>query len=115
AVVPDRLAISTYTGVQSFDYKETIDGIESDYRSRGPAWGVAARFPLADRWRLNADYLGSFVVQDVETWDGIGTVAGLPITQQDDLTVGFHLVDADVSYSPVRSAALEWAVALGWR
>lgn len=109
----ERFTLSVSGGIQAFDYKENFGSVKNDYHSFGPAWGVAASFRVAEQWRLNADYLGSAIRQDTETWDR-GSIFGFPITQKDDLKVNFHVVDADLSYSVLKIPEIEWAIAAGW-
>ncbi|HXH84481.1 MAG TPA: hypothetical protein VNN07_16370 [Candidatus Tectomicrobia bacterium] len=107
----DFFTLQVRGGIQVFDYSEEFAplGLESDYQNVAPAWGAAASLRFAERWRLNGEYLGSFVPEDTESWRFLGSRA-----QENDLEVDFHAFDVDVSYSIARLPKLEWAVALGW-
>jgi hypothetical protein len=109
-----RFVLGVRAGVQAFNYQEHIGNTDSDYDSVGPAIGVTGSLKLIDRLRLNVDYLGSYIQEDTETWDNIGTVAGFTVNQQNEMDVSFHVFDVDVSYSLVKTPQVEWAVALGW-
>jgi opacity protein-like surface antigen len=112
--LPERFTISVSAGVQVFDYKEEFEGGHSEYTSVGPAWDVTASMRLAERWRINLDYLGSLISSDTETWHNVGSVGGLSVTQEDDLEVTFHVLDIDVGYSIVKQRGLEVALVGGW-
>jgi len=109
-----RFVLGVRAGIQAFNYQEHIGNTDSDYDSVGPAIGVTGSLKLIDRLRLNVDYLGSYIQEDTETWNNIGTFAGFTVNQQNDMDVSFHVFDVDVSYSLVKTPQVEWAVALGW-
>ncbi|MGH7313984.1 MAG: hypothetical protein ACREJV_12490, partial [Candidatus Rokuibacteriota bacterium] len=112
--LPEQFTLAISGGLQVFDYKEDFEGGESDFVSVGPAWGVTASLRVAERWRLNLDYLGSLITEDTETWDNVGTISGTPINQENDLEVVFHALDIDLGHSFVRQPGIEWAVVGGW-
>jgi len=111
--LPEQFTFAISGGLQVFDYKEAFHGGQSDYVSVGPAWGVMASVRVSERWRLNLDYLGSLVTDDTETWDNVGTVSGMPVNQENDLKVVFHVLDVDVGYSLLKQPGIEWAVVAG--
>jgi hypothetical protein len=110
----DTFSLAGRVGVQFFHYQEQIGSTKGDFDSVGPALGVTASWKVIDRWRLNGDYLGSFVQKNSETFKNIGTSGGAAVDQEDRAKVDFHLIDLDVSYSFIKTPTLEWAAALGW-
>jgi len=110
----DRFVLGLRTGFQHFSYTEKIGAIESSYDSVGPALGLSAHFRILDRLRLNLDLLGTFIQENTETWKNLGTVAGLPISQQNEMDVNFAVFDIDASYSFLKTSRFDWALALGW-
>lgn len=109
----DVFRLGVRVGVQFFSYEEEEDPVQSDYTSSGPAIGLTGMLRFADRFRLTADWLGSFIAEDGETWRNVDTPAGIG-TQHNDLSVDFHVFDVDLGYSVVKRPGLEWAVLLGW-
>jgi hypothetical protein len=103
-------------GVISYSEKVTALGLGGDSDFDEPV-GIAR---LVGRGRIVGNlfaalgWQGSFTLDGTETWPGVGTIFGLPVTQSNDLNISQHLVDGILGYTwtPWRGFSLEPTV--GW-
>ena len=124
-----RLAIRAGLGWSVLSYTEKISGLvsipgnDSDFRSAGLALEAGARLRIFDKLFLGADYQGSFIGRDTETWDNIGTVvdpadasAVLLVDQQNELKVTQHLIDvlAQYAWSPTSGVLIQPLIGWHW-
>lgn len=113
-----RFSVDFAAGVGILSYAEMVSSLgaaaDSDFDQGVAVVKVLGRGRITDNFFGALAWQGSFTLEGTETWPGIGTVAGLPITQTNDLSVDQHLVDAYVGYTwrPWSSLSLEPIV--GW-
>lgn len=103
-------------GVISYSEKVTALGLggDSDFDEPVGIVRLVGRARIAGNLFAALGWQGSFTFNGTETWPGIGTFAGLPVTQTNDLNITQHLVDGFVGYTWTPWSGFSLEPTVGW-
>ncbi len=113
-----RFSLDAAIGAGVLSYSEKLSALgaggDSDFDEPVGIVRLVGRARIAGNLFAALGWQGAFTLEGTETWPGIGTIAGLPINQSNDLSIDQHLVDGFIGYTWTPWPGFSLEPTVGW-
>jgi len=113
-----RFSLDAALGAGVISYSEKVAALgfggDSDFDEPVGIARLVGRGRIAGNLFAALGWQGAFTLDGTETWPGIGTVAGLPVNQSNDLNIHQHLVDGFLGYTWTPWPGFSVEPSVGW-
>lgn len=113
-----RFSLDAAIGAGVLSYSEKVSALgfggDSDFDEPVGIVRLVGRARIAGNLFAALGWQGSFTLEGTETWPGIGTFAGLPVNQSNDLNISQHLVDGFIGYTWTPWPGFSLEPSVGW-
>ncbi len=113
-----RFSLDAALGAGVLSYSEKVSALgaggDSDFDEPVGIVRLVGRGRIVGNLFAGLSWQGAFTLEGTETWPGVGTIAGLPINQSNDLNIRQHLVDGFIGYTWTPWPGFSLEPTVGW-